>query len=445
MEAPTREGRHGWCWASLSAHAARRSHGRREGSVKRSILRSLCASSVALFTYLVTAAAALAASTSDPDPCLPAPAPPGGTCQPAGITAGPDGNIWFTEENGNRIGRITPGGVITEFTAGLDGRRPAGRDQPSVPGRKRSGSQSSGAQQDRRDHDRPASITEYPSRSSGAPGRNHRRARTGRIWFTEFWLRNQTAHRPDATGGTLIDRVPPDRAAAPVTSPLAPTAGSGSPRPSGKVGAISTERAGRMPLSRRRRAGSDPSGITASGGSLWFTEHGANQIRRIDHGVVTGDRLPVGSGTIGDRDGLDGRSGSPREIAGRIGRITTSGVLTNEFAGLVARQPAGRDHRRARTARSGSRSSSATRSAGSRRRRGRRPAAATATAASAAGGFDGEEVQGAEAARPDGEKGQEQAQEGQVQVQDSWQGKGQVHRAQGRSDHDQASDSEVQA
>src|SRR6478672_11672571 len=36
---------------------------------------------------------------------------------PVGITAGPDGNLWFTEENGDRIGRITPAGVVTEFSA----------------------------------------------------------------------------------------------------------------------------------------------------------------------------------------------------------------------------------------------------------------------------------------------------------------------------------------
>jgi len=34
---------------------------------------------------------------------------------PYGITAGPDGNLWFTEYYGNKIGRITPGGTITEF------------------------------------------------------------------------------------------------------------------------------------------------------------------------------------------------------------------------------------------------------------------------------------------------------------------------------------------
>src|SRR5437588_3672306 len=52
---------------------------------------------------------------------------------PRGITAGPDGNIWFTEESGNRIGEINPTThVISEFalttgsyprgiTAGPDG------------------------------------------------------------------------------------------------------------------------------------------------------------------------------------------------------------------------------------------------------------------------------------------------------------------------------------
>ena len=33
---------------------------------------------------------------------------------PQGIT-GPDGNLWFTEYSGNKIGRITPTGTVTEF------------------------------------------------------------------------------------------------------------------------------------------------------------------------------------------------------------------------------------------------------------------------------------------------------------------------------------------
>jgi streptogramin lyase len=38
---------------------------------------------------------------------------------PRGITAGPDGNLWFTEMSGNRIGRITPAGSVTEFSTGI--------------------------------------------------------------------------------------------------------------------------------------------------------------------------------------------------------------------------------------------------------------------------------------------------------------------------------------
>ncbi len=34
---------------------------------------------------------------------------------PLGITVGPDGNLWFTESRGNRIGNITTGGTIQEF------------------------------------------------------------------------------------------------------------------------------------------------------------------------------------------------------------------------------------------------------------------------------------------------------------------------------------------
>jgi len=35
---------------------------------------------------------------------------------PIGITAGPDGNVWFTESNGDKIGTITTSGKITEYT-----------------------------------------------------------------------------------------------------------------------------------------------------------------------------------------------------------------------------------------------------------------------------------------------------------------------------------------
>src|SRR6266571_1365269 len=40
---------------------------------------------------------------------------PTANSKPIEITSGPDGNLWFTEESGNNIGRITTTGAITEY------------------------------------------------------------------------------------------------------------------------------------------------------------------------------------------------------------------------------------------------------------------------------------------------------------------------------------------
>ncbi len=46
--------------------------------------------------------------------------------RPYTIVAGPDGNLWFTESMGNKIGRITPTGVVTEFPVPTAGSGPYG-------------------------------------------------------------------------------------------------------------------------------------------------------------------------------------------------------------------------------------------------------------------------------------------------------------------------------
>jgi virginiamycin B lyase len=45
---------------------------------------------------------------------------------PGAITVGPDGNLWFVEQAGNNIGRITPTGSITEFAIPTAGANPQG-------------------------------------------------------------------------------------------------------------------------------------------------------------------------------------------------------------------------------------------------------------------------------------------------------------------------------
>src|SRR5262245_6193980 len=43
---------------------------------------------------------------------------------PSGIVDGPDGNLWFTEANADKIGRITSSGVVTEFAIPTPGSSP---------------------------------------------------------------------------------------------------------------------------------------------------------------------------------------------------------------------------------------------------------------------------------------------------------------------------------
>jgi hypothetical protein len=40
------------------------------------------------------------------------------SCAPEDITAGPDGNLWFTESNLSHIGRITTSGILSDFSVG---------------------------------------------------------------------------------------------------------------------------------------------------------------------------------------------------------------------------------------------------------------------------------------------------------------------------------------
>jgi serine/threonine protein kinase len=51
---------------------------------------------------------------------------PTSASQPVGITTGSDGNLWFTEWNGNKIGRISTSGAITEFPVPTSASEPNG-------------------------------------------------------------------------------------------------------------------------------------------------------------------------------------------------------------------------------------------------------------------------------------------------------------------------------
>jgi len=172
--------------------------------------------------------------------------PLGANTGPLGITAGPDGNLWFTERDANRIGRITPAGVITEFALPNAGSQPFG-------------------------------ITSGPD---------------GNLWFTE---RN----------GNRIGRITP-------------------------AGAIAE-----FPLPN---PGSVPVGITTGpDGNLWFAEQAGLRIGRITpSGVIT--EFPAGSSgsPLNITAAPDGNLWFTRFGGPSIGRITPAGVVQNFVLSSVA-------------------------------------------------------------------------------------------------------------
>jgi len=178
---------------------------------------------------------------------------------PEAITAGPDGNLWFTERYAGRIGRITPDGVVTEFADGISTWGGGFREPNWLGG-----------------------ITAGPD---------------GNVWFTE-------------QGGDIVGRITPD-------------------------GAV-TE----FPTSINHKAQVDNfSAITVGpDGNLWFTAFGPGRIVRITpDGVITefpagGAKTPYGI-TVGPDGNIWFTSGN------RIGRMTPEGVVSFFGAGIT---PGGR-------------------------------------------------------------------------------------------------------
>jgi streptogramin lyase len=167
--------------------------------------------------------------------------------QPVEITVGPDANLWFTEESG-AIGRITPDGTVTEFRAGLTS-----------------------------DGD-PHGITAGPDAN---------------LWFTEL--------------GGAIGRITP-------------------------AGAITEFRAGLPGNSAPRDITSGPDG------NLWFTDIDGSIGRITPAGVIT--EFPTGLLFNGEHGGITAGPVSDGNLwftaqFGQIGRITTAGVVTAFSTGIT--------------------------------------------------------------------------------------------------------------
>ena len=204
---------------------------------------------------------------------------PTGSSGPFVIAAGPDRNLWFTERNGNKIGRITTAGAITEFAVPTANSGPLG-------------------------------IAAGPD---------------GNLWFTEFT--GNKIGRITATG-TITEFLP-----AGGTQAWGITAGPDGNlwfTETGKVGRITTDGViTEFPVP----AGHSPAQITTGpDGNLWFTENADNKIGKITTGgTITEFSIPNGSGLpYGITAAPDGNLWFA-EQNGNIGRVTTAGVVTGKF------------------------------------------------------------------------------------------------------------------
>lgn len=219
------------------------------------------------------------------------------------LTAGPDGNLWFTgPRTGSEdltIGKVTPGGEVTQYP------------QPSR-GRK-------------------YSITAGPD---------------GNLWFVDWGRR--AIGRITLDGAVTVFQLPD-----PESRPTAIAAGSDgnlwfTDGRASRIGRISPNgEIAEFPLP----AGRHPNSIAAGAdGNLWFTERAADRIGRITTaGQITEFPIPGPAVKPGEIvAGPDGNLWFAEGGAARIGRIATSGAIvhvglpTADDVQAIAPDPAGK-------------------------------------------------------------------------------------------------------
>ena len=251
-----------------------------------------------------------------------------------GITNGPDGNVWFSEESLGGVGRITPGAVITEFTAGF----PTGSPRGIVTGPDgnlwvaMAGGDGAIAKVTKA-----GEVVEYPVPTPGDPT-EIAVGPDNNLWYTD-------------PAANLVGRITPN---ASITEFPVPTAASGptgitkgpdgalwfTEADAGKIGRITT--AGTITeFSSGISGGSEPTDIVKGpDGNLWFTEKGGQgAIGRITPaGAVTEftQDLTVNASPHGIALGPDGALWfTESSVGGRIGRITTDGDITEYSKGFA--------------------------------------------------------------------------------------------------------------
>jgi virginiamycin B lyase len=261
---------------------------------------------------------------------------------PTEIAAGPDGNVWFVEAAANSIGRVTPAGVVTHYSANLSGNAglsgivlgPDGNLWFTERNQAQIGRITTGAT--------PA-ITEYSAGITGGSAPEDIAAGAdGNLWFTES---GADSIGRITTSGTVTEFL----LSGSNHSPSEITAGPdgnlwfSEQNAAGGIGMITTSGA----FTSYALTSDVPWGITAGpDGNLWFA-NSANH-GEIDRISTAGTLLtPFTTGLTHDGNPLDITTGADGNLyatesagGGALARITPSGVVT-EFTTNLTHPPTG--------------------------------------------------------------------------------------------------------
>ena len=270
---------------------------------------------------------------------------PTGIDRPAGIAIGPEGDIWFTETRSSSVGRMTPSGKFKMFQLAHTAAPPAsssvrtatsGSPRPTASG----GSPPAGK------------ITEFPIPATEIVFPPPSPAKTAQLPLPDHRGpgRQPLVHR----GARRQDRADhPERHDHPVPDPHGGQPPVRDHRGPGRQSLVHGElgdKIGRITPSGTvtefpvPTANGSPYGITTGpDGNLWFTE--GRQQDRPDHPERHDHRVPDSHSPSAPPSGITaGRDGNlwfTEEAAGKIGRITPSGQISEFSVPTPESQPDG--------------------------------------------------------------------------------------------------------
>jgi streptogramin lyase len=263
---------------------------------------------------------------------------------PAGITRAADGSVWFAEQGANKLGRISPTGVLTEYAVPTPSAGP--QQLTATPDgyvwfTERTGGKIG------RVSDGGGAIAEFRLPGVGEMPTAICTRYDGTVWFASNESPN-TARIGKVSSAGVITELPRAQTATYVTGLVSGPDGNlwitnVSATWGDSVAKVSTVGWGTYTYYHPSSPSAGPQSITVGpDNNLWFTEQNSNKIGRLTTtGLLTEFALAAGRGPQGITAGPDGALWFTEKTGNMIGRISTTGVVSEYAVPTAAGQPWG--------------------------------------------------------------------------------------------------------